>query len=547
MTCTGLLIAPVLFANAVLVLGQENPATPPKTGSVVGVAVDEKSGDGIARVRIVLRRDQEGGIGEVTSVDGKFTLRDVEPGTYTLSAERVGWVVARGQSPTVTVQAGQATSDVKLKLRRTGAVSGRILDADGDPVSGVNVLVSSTRANRNAPAANGYAVTNDRGEYRIFNLEPDGYRVSATYTPPSRNDGVRMQRPANADAAAGGEAHPTVYYPATIDARQAAVVTVEPGAELNGFDLQLVRVHGVRVRGRVTMPSTGGPPPLLQMVVLSPIGQRDASGQGHSLVIRDPNGEFEFSGVMPGAYRLQVEAAGINGQQQMSGRRTLEVGASDLEGIEIAPGQPAELKGRVTAPEGRKLPPGLMVMLGSREVGDRQGGGLAQVGVDGAFTMPQVAPGEYDVLIGSTTKSEDDSYVHAIRIGDTDALADGLHVGEGPLALLDIVLKANGGTAECVVKDDKGEPVPDASILVAPDTPRHRQAALFGDCRTQADGTCKVLGIAPGEYHVYAFPAGTEIDHRDPDALKPFEKHGEAVKFAEGERKSVNLKIARIE
>src|SRR5260221_10751173 len=55
------------------------------------------------------------------------------------------------------------------------------------------------------------------------------------------------------------------------------------------------------------------------------------------------------------------------------------------------------------------------------------------------------------------------------------------------------------------------------SILVAPDAPRQRQVALFGECRTRADGTCKVLGITPGEYHIYAFPAGTEVDRRDPD------------------------------
>lgn len=51
----------------------------------------------------------------------------------------------------------------------------------------------------------------------------------------------------------------------------------------------------------------------------------------------------------------------------------------------------------------------------------------------------------------------------------------------------------------------------------------------------------------PGEYHVYAFPAGAQIDRRDPGALKPFEKYGEAMKPAEGERKLVNLKPAKIE
>lgn len=202
---------------------------------------------------------------------------------------------------------------------------------------------------------------------------------------------------------------------------------------------------------------------------------------------------------------------------------------------------------RVIAPEGRKLQPGLIVELESRDAGDTQAGGVAQVGADGAFTIPQVAPGEYDVAIGSTTDGEDDAYIQAVRMGDADTLAEGVHVGEGQVLPLEIVLKANGGAAECTVTDDKGDPVPGASILVAPDAPRQRQAALFGECRTRPDGTCKVAGITPGEYHVYAFPAGTEIDRRDPDALKPFEKYGEAVNFAEGERKLLNLKAAPTE
>ena len=546
MTFIRLLIASALLGNAAQVSGQENPPVSPKTGSIAGVAIDDKSGEGIAKALIILRRDREGGLGEITDAKGKFTLRDVDPGVYTLSVERDGYVVARAQPQTVSVQAGQTTSDVKLKLLRTGAVSGRILDADGDPVSGVNVVVSPARAIKNARPLSFYGQTNDRGEYRVFHIPPAAYRVYATYSQRIRNDGFRMQAPASPGAASGGEAYPTVYYPATMDARQAAVVTVEPGTELHGIDLQLVKVRGVRVSGRVAPPA-GGPAPLFRMVALVPAGQRDAPGPGHNLLISDPKGEFEFTGVMPGTYRLQVETGGVNESDRMSARRTLEVGVTDVEGIEMTPGRPGTLSGRIIAPEGSKLTPGLIVMLESRDVGETQGGGAAQVDVDGGFTMPRVAPGEYDVLLGVTAGAGDDTYIHAIRHGDTDALADGLHVGDGPLAPLEIVLKANGGGAECSVNNDKGEPVPNASIMVVPDPPKQRQAALFGECRTQADGTCKITGITPGEYHVYAFPSGTEIDRRDPDSLKPFEKYGEAMKFAEGERKPVNLKTAPIE
>src|SRR6266851_5304363 len=194
-----LLTAAALLGTAAHIAGQENPVEPPKTGSVAGVVIDEKSGDRVAKAVIILRRGEEGGIGGITGADGKFTLRDVDPGTYVLAVERDGYVVARGQSQTVNVQAGQTTSDVKMKLLRTGAISGRILDADGDPISGVNVVLSAVRARKGARSATAYATTNDRGEYRAFHIAPGEYRVSATYTPTRRHDGVRMQRPARAD------------------------------------------------------------------------------------------------------------------------------------------------------------------------------------------------------------------------------------------------------------------------------------------------------------------------------------------------------------
>ncbi len=545
MTLIRLSIASVLLGGALLT-GQENPAAAPKTGSVAGAVIDERSGEGIPKALVTLRRDPEGGIGQITDSNGKFTLRDVEPGTYTLAVERDRYVLARGQSQTIDVQAGQATSDVKLKLQRTGVISGRILDADGEPVAGVNVVVSSSRPPKGVVRRSWNAITNDRGEYRIFDIAPGEYRVSATYSPRTRDNGLRMQRRAGAAADPADDAYPTVYYPAALDIRQSTAVAVAPGAELHGFDLQLVRAPGVRVRGRI-MPSAGGtPPPVFQMVTLVPVYQQDAPLPAHDLLVRDAKGEFEFSGVMPGTYRLQLETGGLNESGHMSARRILNVSLTDVEGIELTAGPPATLRGQVVAPEDRKLSPGLIVMLGSRDAGDNQGGGVAQVNVDGTFTMPQVTPGVYDVLIG-TTGEGDDTYVHAIRIGDIDAIEEGVHAGEGPLAPLKIVLKANGATVECAAKDENGEPAPAAHVLVTPDAPRRQQAALYGECRAKADGTCKILGIAPGEYHIFAFPNGMEIDRRDPDAWKPFEKYSEAVNLAEGERKSVTLKTPKVE
>jgi hypothetical protein len=179
-----------------------------------------------------------------------------------------------------------------------------------------------------------------------------------------------------------------------------------------------------------------------------------------------------------------------------------------------------------------------------RDPSDHQGGGIAQVSLAGAFSFPEVGAGEYDVMLGSTGPG-DDLYVSAIRLGDFDALADGVR-SDIP-GNLEIILKAHGGTLACSVTGEKDEPVPGGHVVLIPDPPRERQLALMGECRTDGSGACEILGITPGEYHVYSFPTQIEIDQRDPNAIKPFEKYGKAVKIGEGERRDVQLKAAPAE
>ena len=57
-------------------------------------------------------------------------------------------------------------------------------------------------------------------------------------------------------------------------------------------------------------------------------------------------------------------------------------------------------------------------------------------------------------MIG-TISGSDDLYISEIRQGTADALTDGIHIGGAAPESLNIVLKPNGATVECVVKDDK--------------------------------------------------------------------------------------------
>jgi hypothetical protein len=263
------------------------------------------------------------------------------------------------------------------------------------------------------------------------------------------------------------------------------------------------------------------------------------------LPVRNPNGEFDLSGIPPGKYELSASTIDLtNRGAGPSAHQSLEVGQTDVEGIELTLVAPQAIKGLVIVPEGQKIPQGHLVMLLNRATTHQQAGGLGHVGSDGAFTLDPVPAGDYDIALISTGPS-DDLYVSSVRRSDEDVLAHGLHVDGSSNETIEIALKANGGMVKVLARTPKGEPFPEANVALLPDEPRREQAALYGNCITDARGVCTLRGIAPGEYHALAVPKDLGIDFRDPNITKEFEKQTKAVKVAEADLQSVEIEVVR--
>lgn len=337
-----------------------------------------------------------------------------------------------------------------------------------------------------------------------------------------------------------GRMQVTIYFPGTRDPGQAAVIEVPSGADLAGVNLQLQRVHAVRIRGRVSgMEAT---PLAIVMVALQPVGSR--FGAVRDALVRDAAGEFELTGVLPGRYVLYANAPDVtNRGAGPSAQRDVEVGQTDLEGIQLTLAAPQTVRGVVIVPEHRKLPQGLLVVLSSHAGRGPQAGGLAQVGSDGTFALAAVPAGDYEIELGSVGPG-DDLYVSAIQRGDDDVLAKGLYVNGPSSQPIEIVLKPDGGSVEVVVRTPTGEPLPDSSVALLPDPPRREQIALYGRCMTDARGGCVLHGVAPGDYHAFAVPKEASLDFRSPDSTKGIEKQARAVKVAEGDRQRVEVEVA---
>jgi len=505
-------------------------------GAIQGRVVQSKSGEPVKKAVVILRRGQEPGIGASTDASGAFRFDELEPGAYTLSTERTGFILDPESDRSVTVKPGPADSDVTLKLIRTGAVSGRVLDNDGEPVTGASVQVVPINQKKGGVVSSFGAVTNDRGEYRSFNIPPGKYHIAVSYEPPFQLKQVKMQHARTQPVSAPEETYTLTYYPAALDPKQAQTIDMEAGGDLQGFDVQILRARGVTMRGTVSR-AGGAPAGAIVFVGLSPIG-RTIGLRGYDNVIQDASGVFELTQVLPGTYALGATAP--LGDKNLSARRVIEVGNTDVDGIQLTLAPPQTISGSIVLPEGRKMPAGLIAVLVSRESHDNRGGGMSQPGSDGAFQMRDVPPGDYDVALGNTGPG-DDLYVSAIQTGDDDALAGGVHVGGQAAGALKVILKGNGGTVQASVKDAKNKPLPDAYVRLVPDAPRRGQMALYADCKTDASGACSMLGVAPGSYHAFAFAEERQVDFRDAAAMADIEDSGKAVSIAEGERQGVEL------
>jgi protocatechuate 3,4-dioxygenase beta subunit len=209
----------------------QNPASgSPAPGAIHGRVIEAKSGEPVKKAVVIIRRTQEPGFGAVTDPSGEFQFESVEPGAYTITAECSGFVIDPESQRTVEVKA-ENKAEAALKLIRTAAISGRVFDEDGDAVTGANVqIVPVNQKKGSGPQSS--AVTNDRGEYRAFNVKPGRYRIAVSYTAPVQRMQMTMQARQKPRANGAEDTYAVAYYPAALDSKLGQIVNVEAGADL---------------------------------------------------------------------------------------------------------------------------------------------------------------------------------------------------------------------------------------------------------------------------------------------------------------------------
>jgi Carboxypeptidase regulatory-like domain len=392
-----------LQRGAVISGGIVNGSGTPAVGARVYVArADARTGE----QRIVVIRE--------TDDRGEFRVWGLAAGDYYLSATPTrastaagrryypGTTVANDASP-VTVKAGQEAGAISFALKagvssstqdgvrvsdstNGGVISGVVFDDTGDPAVGARVFVRSRSADVSSERPKTTALTNDRGEFRVWGVAPGEYIVSALpmAEPPGRLN--LLLNPAD---------YAETYYPGVSSLNGSLPVVLDPAAALGGITFMLQRVRAVEIAGSVV--GVDGALARSGAVALVPDEGRGANDSDRSFHARiDADGRFELDRVPAGNYTLEAAAATREGMQY--GAESLSIFGDDLSNLRLTVRGLRTVSGTITwdsAAPGRFAPQALRIT--APRVRETLGAPVAaaQISPTGTFRLRDVLPGAH--------------------------------------------------------------------------------------------------------------------------------------------------------
>jgi len=480
-----------------------------------------------------------------TDAYGRYELANLPAGRIYLSVAKAGYVTTSyGQrrpfeaQRSIELLPAQTADNIDVALPRAGVIVVRVTDEFGEPMSGVRVQAERAQFNdgRRQLLAEVHldALTDDRGELRLYGLPAGEYYVNAMGSNPApipmpiaAIDRNRMYLP--------------TYFPGTSDAAAAQRVVVQAGREQSvTFPLTVGRL--ARVSGTVVDPA--GSSPNAQVMV-------SAAGSGITFSRRasaQPSGVFSLTDVLPGLYTLSaVVRAGGSGEIGQVAALPLTVSGDDISGVALTLHRTGTLRGRFvyeTPPPAGFSPVGSLrfsfspvssseitvpVNVGSPNSSWQSDSTFAFTGLTNRV-LPRLSPNS-------------GWFLKAVRLGGRDVtdlpfdFTNGADVND-----VEVVVTQKSSQIGGMVQDDKGA-VSEYTALLFPDNrdlwvwPSRFIVASRADQR----GRFNLSGLPAGQYLIVALDYLEQGREFDPDLLARLRDQATSITLGEGETKDVTL------
>ena len=528
----------------------------PAPGQVSGHVYRADTGEPIPKTQVSLRPTDEATAKAAeqrtvrTGPDGAFTFTDLPGGNYDIETWHNGYSEYSGSldpepndpeltSRRVALKPGQTVQNIALHLYPAGVISGQVLDEDQDPVPGLQVFalrIDFEEGGQRRILAAAQTVTDDLGNYRIPDLPPGSYLVSA---------GGLMQRPMQEmsvkEGPAGRVQYQNMFYPGTSSPSEAQAVHVGPLTEAGDTRFTVPAERTFTVRGRV-LPGAASPPKgAVEVECTSPDDIGYNFGNRRSAAV-DPDGSFKISGLPPGDYTLAATATN-QGVRSDLGFASIHISDGDVH-ADVEIGHAAEVYGKVEAPpevpvRGKRIQlaifgPGFYLLHQSSELDGT-----------GRFAIKTIPPGIFTFSL-SATEGDESIYVKKAVCGGRDYATREFTLTAESRLDCDVTLARDTSTVHGKVTSSDN-PVAAAVVVLIPASPELRKVPRYTlISKTDAAGQYKLAAVIPTEYLLFAVPNSPDHAYFDPTFVDRNTLNRQSVTVNPGSAQIVDLKLSSL-
>jgi hypothetical protein len=473
-----------------------------EAGVVRGVVSERVSGLPLARTRVRLQPIPRLGaetrpLTTRAESSGSFVFQNVPDGLYLLIATRepyfpAGYGQRRPEGHGTPIEVTK-DSDLfaELRMYRKGAVTGRVLDENGIGMQEVPVIAYRARLPLRAA---GRAVSDDRGVYRVYGLDPGKYWVRTVAH--TLDDGEGRLPTFGREGREISESH---VHPVRLDEDT-------PDADVRPFPGRLFTLRGRPL-------CEGGP---VTVTLSSETGRRTTE-------VKCMN-TYAFEGLAPGVYQVFAAKQGEGGD---AGFVEVQLDHDTSTGdVQVSPVQRTDFIVRRAGASGAANIP--VTIYGHRQ-------DLSDSEDDKEIPLrAMLAPGQWEFTVrtgpGMFVQSMANpaslrrSQLAAIHPPDWfDLFIDGRGFSQVTIVVSDQAATMQGS----VTQDTKG--VPGAPVFLWPMGESARRS-LHGwrETITDVDGHFKFDGLPPGDYRLMATFDLTEIDEEKLDEAHAILVHVDA-------------------
>lgn len=459
-----------------------------------------------------------------TDSEGVFHFTGLPSGNYRLKASRSGFLERRA-SQRIAVGQDEHLSGRDIRIPPQGVISGRILDADGDPLDAALVRIHKQvyrNGRRSLQALKVGTTTSDTGEYRIANLSPGRYFLQAIPQKLLVNNHF-------GDSDAPKMIYVATFYPNAVSAEKGLPVEVNVGTVMAGVDIQIVKLRQppfLRVSGKV-------------------VGVEASSEANVSVTMfdaerllststRQPDQSFDFK-APPGIYTMTASVQSDGAEAYATA--TLNVNA-DTSNIVLALSPAPQISGKISFAEGaarialQNLP--LTLRHHSIDFARYE----SRPDAAGSFVFSKaIRPGRYAL----EAAAPGGCFWQNLSIGGVEASIQDFQIQNS--TRLEMRLNCSAGKTIANVLDRDGRPVPDSVVCLIPlEANGIPQKQITSD-----EGSVQFESLRPGKYNLYAWDRVDDDIWQDPDFLKNYASQAVEITVGPNETKTPKLTLIRTE